>query len=256
MTPSCINNGGVESLILLPETPFPGREILCAGPVLERLGRWRARAGEVFTVCDPQGRFFRGRLTFLNPSEAGLMVFAPFPFSPESPLRLDLYQALPQRERFELILEKATELGVSRIVPYVSAHSITLEERDARQRKSHRWPELLLRAAKQCRRAMIPELFPVLGWTEALREAARSGCLLICSEKESGHRLRERIEAAGKPRHVSLLVGPEGGFDAEEMALAQKEGGLPVSLGGRILRTETAAVLAAALVQHLLGDLG
>ncbi|NLC70494.1 MAG: RNA methyltransferase, partial [Desulfuromonadaceae bacterium] len=178
------------------------------------------------------------------------------PFSPESPLQIDLYQALPQRERFELILEKATEIGVSRIIPFCSGRSITLEERDARQRKSHRWPDLLLRAAKQCRRGTIPELLPVLSWEEALADAGGADLVLALAEREEKRRLRDIVRQGTPMRHVALWVGPEGGFEPEEQREMDQAGFAAVSLGGRILRTETAALAGAVMVQHLLGDLG
>ncbi len=253
---TCVNRGGPESLIRLPVVPRLEVEEVFRSPVPESLSRWHARPGEIFTVCDPQGDFYRGRLTLLTPSEAGLVVFAPLPFPPESPLHIDLFQALPQRERFELILEKATEIGVSRIVPFSSGHSITLDERDARQRKSHRWPELLVRAAKQCRRATIPELLPVLSWPEALAAAGESERVVVLAERELKRRFRDAVRPASGLHRVALWVGPEGGFSDGEEADMERAGFTAVSLGGRILRTETAAMVGAALVQHLLGDLG
>jgi len=253
---SCINKGGSQSLIRLPVSPRLEVEKVFYGSLLRSLACWQARPGDIVTVCDPQGKFFRARLTRLTPSEARLVVFSPLSFPPESFLRIDLFQALPQRERFELILEKATEIGVSRIIPFSCRRSITVTERDARQRKSHRWPEVVLRAAKQCRRGTIPELLPVLPWQEALAEAGAAKAVFVFSEREESRRLRDAAAAVSSVRHAALWIGPEGGFTEEEITEMELAGFVAVSLGGRILRTETAAVAGMVMIQHMLGDLG
>jgi 16S rRNA (uracil1498-N3)-methyltransferase len=172
----------------------------------------------------------------------------------ESSLSLTVYQALPEKERFELILEKLTELGVTRIVPFVSKHSSTLAARDAKQPKSHRWPEVLRRAAVQCRRAIIPELSPCLDFAAVLTDTPETALRLMLYEGEGTSSLKELL-AGDECRQVALLIGPEGGFATEEVASARLHGFLPVSLGPRILRTETAAISAATVIQFACGDL-
>jgi 16S rRNA (uracil1498-N3)-methyltransferase len=184
-----------------------------------------------------------------------LLPFHRFNRPVESPVAIEVYQALPQKERFELVLQKLTEIGVTRIVPYTSSRSTTPEERDAGQKKSHRWPEVILRAARQCRRAMLPELSPVLDWDGALSEARHADLKLMLFEGEAQLTLREALKGVNANR-IALLVGPEGGFTEGEVEDARTLGFLPVSLGPRILRTESAAIVGAALLQYALGDLG
>jgi 16S rRNA (uracil1498-N3)-methyltransferase len=172
----------------------------------------------------------------------------------ESPLAVEVYQALPARERFELVVQKLTELGVARIVPVETCRSSTLAERDAGQAKSHRWPDIILRAARQCRRAMLPELYPALDLAAVLDLAGPADLKLLLYEGEAVLTLAAAL-AGPRPQRVALLVGPEGGFAADEVAAAQAAGFQAVSLGPRLLRTETAAIVAAALVQGLCGDL-
>lgn len=217
------------------------------------LSCWNPRLGEALTLEDAAGISYRARVK--NPGDPWVVVpFEQLLQSPESPLRIEVYQALPQRERFELILQKLTEIGVARIVPYESRRSITLEERDGRQKKSHRWSEVVLKAAKQSRRAMIPELSSVLSWDAALYEAHHADLRLFFYEGTRRRPLREAL-AGGIPRRIALLVGPEGGFSDDEVTELRALDVLPVSLGPRILRTETAAIVGAAVVQHVLGDL-
>jgi len=251
----CVNRGGSGSLVEVHAEVRLERELELSPSAAEALDCWEPRPGEIFTLMDSFRTFYRARCLERDGQGRVLVPFQKFLHPPESALEIIVYQALPEKERFELVLQKLTEIGVKRIVPYVSQRSITLEERDAGQKKSHRWPEVILKAAKQCRRAMIPELAPVLDWDEALAEMEEADLRLMLYEGETCWTFKEAIRGQ-RPDRVALLVGPEGGFDLEEATRAQQRGILPVSLGGRILRTETAAMVGASMIQYALGDLG
>lgn len=172
---------------------------------------------------------------------------------PEPSTRLVLFQALPEKERFELVLQKAVELGVDAIVPFVCRHSTSLAERDAGQRKSHRWPDVILRAARQCRRRILPELYPVLEWEQVLSLAAELSRTYFCHPTPGA---RPLVQALGENIGASLglVVGPEGGFAGDEAAAATASGLRPVFLGPRMLRTETAAIASLSLMAALVLD--
>jgi 16S rRNA (uracil1498-N3)-methyltransferase len=252
---SCVNNGGPVSLIRLDRVPQLDVETSLSAAALAALSSWQARPGEVLTVIDPEATAYRARIISLVPEQACCVPFQRLAKPVESSLRIEVYQSLPDKERFELVLQKLTELGVARIVPMESQHSATLEERDAQQKKSHRWPEVVNKASRQCRRAMLPELLSVHSFTEALARAVSVELKLMLYEGDVAWSFTEGI-GSFRPQSVALLIGPEGGFSADEVAQAQADGFLPVSLGPRILRTETAAIVAAALAQSYLGDLG
>jgi len=254
LTRKCINSAGELSRIRLSAAPRLNQQLQLGGNARAALDCWRGRVGEIVTLTDPQLLEYRARVIAIDPSSVTLLPFAQVAAT-ESPLRITLLQALPEKERFELVLQKATEIGVVRIVPYLSERSTTLDERDAGQKKSHRWPNVLLRAARQCRRAEIPELAPVLDWQEALEECAAAELSLVCYEGEGTWPLAEALKGFCGQR-ISLMVGPEGGFSAAEIEQARGFGVLPVGLGPRILRTESAAILAAGIIQYSLGDLG
>jgi 16S rRNA (uracil1498-N3)-methyltransferase len=251
---SCVNNGGPPSLIKLVSVPQLESEVPLTAEALAALSLWQARPGEVMTVIDPDATAYRARITCLEPEQASCVPFKRLMTTVESPLRIEVYQSLPDRERFELVIQKLTELGVVRIVPLESRHSITLEERDARQKKSHRWSDVINKAARQCRRAMLPELMSVHTFADALVCATPAELKLMLYEGATSWTFTEGI-GSFKPQSIALLVGPEGGFSQEEVEQAQAVGFLPVSLGPRILRTETAAIIAATLAQSYLGDL-
>ena len=255
LNPECVNKGGIASIVRLKEVPVLESELVLSPEAVTALECWRARPGEIFTAVDPQQTCYRVRLSAFAAKGGTVIPFQRLPRSAESRVAIHVYQALPEKERFELILQKLTEIGVARIVPYTSSRSATQEERDAGQKKSHRWPDVVLRAARQCRRAMIPELSPVLSWDAATYEASRADLRLVLYEGDASWTLREALENT-KPARASLLVGPEGGFSPAEVEEARQMGFLPVSVGPRILRTETAAIVGAALLQYELGDLG
>ena len=253
MIPECVNSGGPGSIVRLGVVPILETALPLSAEALTALAAWRARPGAILTVADPQQACFRARLV-AEGEEWKLVPFQRISRQTESGVALEVYHALPEKERFELVLQKLTELGAVRIVPMTTRRSATLAERDAGQKKSHRWPEVVLRAARQCRRAMLPELSAVTGWEEALGGAAAAEMRLMLYEGEGTWGLDEAI-GRQRPARVSLLVGPEGGFTPEEVEEARQLGFLPVSLGPRILRTETAAIAAAAVLQYALGDL-
>ena len=253
MIPECVNSGGSGSIVRLAVVPTLETALPLSAEALTALAAWRARPGAILTVVDPEQTCYRARLV-AEGEEWQLVPFQRLSRQAESGVALEVYHALPEKERFELVLQKLTELGAVRIVPMTRRRSATLAERDAGQKKSHRWPEVVLRAARQCRRAMLPELTAVTGWEEALRAAAAAEMRLMLYEGEGTWGLDEAI-GRQRPARVSLLVGPEGGFAPEEVEEARQLGFLPVSLGPRILRTETAAIAAAAVLQYALGDL-
>ncbi len=253
-TPSCVNCGGPDSLVSLDAVPVLEQECRLSVSALQALKRWQARPGEILTVVDPERSAYRARIVSLNPDKPSCVPFEPLPRPTESPLHITICQSLPDKERFELVLQKLTEIGVDRIMPMESLHSATQLERDAVQKKSHRWPDVVCRAARQCRRAVLPELMATLSFGDAMLACSAAELKLMLYEGDAPWTFREGFGSL-KPHSVALLVGPEGGFAAEEVAQAQDLGFLPVNLGPRILRTETAAIVAAALIQSYLGDM-
>jgi len=255
LSPRCVNRAGPMSRIRLEAIPALGQPLHLGADSRRALQCWDLRIGEACTVSDPEGNCYRARLSRIAADTAVLTPYEMLGRTMESPLDLEIYQALPQKERFELVLQKLAELGVTRIIPFTSQRSITQEERDAGQRKSHRWPEVLLRAAKQCRRAEIPELSPTRDWDAAVCAMGRADLRLFLHENGAvTHRLHEVLQGQ-RPQRVALLVGPEGGLTSGEALELRSAGCLPVSIGPRILRTETASIVGAALIQYVLGDL-
>ena len=174
--------------------------------------------------------------------------------------RITLYQSLLKRDNFEWVLQKCTEIGVAVFVPVVSRRTVIRSVDDVKESRLGRWRRIIAEAVEQSRRGRVPALHEPLRFEEAVAQAAQSGLCLIPWEEEASLGLRAALAAVQRsgdePAAVSLFIGPEGGFDPEEIVLARECGAIPVTLGPRILRAETAAVVVASLVLYELGDLG
>ncbi len=209
----------------------------------------RLQPGAAIEVFDGRGARYRAVLG------EGELELGPALSADARQLDVVLVQALARGEKMDLVVQKATELGAARIVPLASERAVVrLEEGRARARAG-RWRRIAQEAARQCGRADVPGVDEPCGWDDVLsllhEDTGRRGLLLDPSSRE----LRLGEAARGAPR-LLLAVGPEGGFSAPERERAVGEGLLAVSLGRRVLRSETAGLAALAVVLHVNGELG
>ncbi len=172
----------------------------------------------------------------------------------ESPLRLTLAQALIKGDKFDWVIQKSTELGVTRIVPLITEHSDVKRAEERAEQRLQRWRRISLEALKQCGRRRLVEICEPAAFDDFCGSAV-GGLCLIFSER-GGESLREVSAKLQNANQLSLCVASEGGWSERELPKAEESGFMPVSLGSRILRTETAAIAAVTLAQHLFGDLG
>ena len=181
----------------------------------------------------------------------------------ESPIELVLAQCLPKGDKLELITQKATELGVNRIVPLVSENCVVKYDAKKSKARQERWQKIANEAGKQCGRTILPVVEPIQSlkqWLTDMATAAQKSekkiCLCMCYENEEQQGIKEFLQSHRSEESFIFIVGPEGGFSLAEAHLAQELGIASVSLGTRILRAETAAIAAAAIIQYENGDLG
>jgi len=217
----------------------------------------RLRAGEEAHVFDGAGREFACVVAEAGGRGAAAVLEvrgAVGPPSPESPLRLTLALALLKFEKFDLVVQKAVELGVVAIEPLLTRRS-DVRLRDARDAEARvgRWRRLALEAAKQSGRALVPEVKAPRAFEPFVAAEAPQDFLRIVFAERGGGGLDAPAPRGGG---ATALVGPEGGWDEEELETAREHGWRLVTLGGRVLRAETAAITACALLQHRYGDLG
>lgn len=171
----------------------------------------------------------------------------------ESPLRLILAQGLLKGEKMKFVIQKITELGVTSVIPLITARAIPLVEEDRETLRLQRWETIAREAAKQSGRAVVPRVQPFTHFEELLGQREGGGLILWEDEPRP---LRQALSGLGSPEILTVAVGPEGGFSEQEVAAAQESGFVSAGLGSRILRAETAAVTIVGILQHTFGDLG
>jgi len=221
-------------------------------------GVLRLHAGDEVYVFDGAGREFRCAVREFHRDGAVLDVLEEVePARPESSLNLTLGFALLKGEKFDLVLQKATELGASRIVPVATSRAdVRIRNVDDAKQKVTRWQRIVLEAAKQCGRAQLMEIEEPIGFKALIDRPAEAGELRLMFAERDGSSL---ADVARNPPSVSAkvfaLIGPEGGWADKEIELAREGGYQIVTLGGRTLRAETAAIAIVALLQHRFGDL-
>ena len=171
----------------------------------------------------------------------------------ELPNRIYLFQGLPKGDKMELIIQKAVELGAYSIVPVEMKRCVVKLDAKKAQKKTVRWQQISESAAKQSKRMLIPEVKSVMSWREALAFAKELDVLMVPYELAKGMReTREIISSIRAGQSVGIFIGPEGGFEEEEIQTAMEMGAKPVTLGKRILRTETAGMTMLSVLMFTL----
>jgi 16S rRNA (uracil1498-N3)-methyltransferase len=229
------------------------------GQELEHLRKvLRLKPGDRITVFDDSGWEHEAVIRSLSGAQGRIEILHSIDAQRESPLQITLAVGLTKGDKLDFVVEKATELGVQRIIPFSSAFSVPkLDERKIAARRE-RWQKIALSATKQCGRTQVPEVEPLCALQELLARSQSHAVKLFFWEKaaeRSLQSLRQLHEKYSSAPTVLLTIGPEGGFSADEAELARRGGFESVHLGRRILRAETAAVTALSLVQFLWGDL-
>src|SRR5713226_2277525 len=218
----------------------------------------RLHRGDEVYVFDGAGKEFRCAVRELDRDGAALDVLEEVePARPESPLNLTLGIALLKGEKFDLVVQKATELGASRIVRVATSRAdVRIRDGDDAKRKVTRWQRIALEAAKQCGRARLMEIDEPVEFKALIDRPAEEGELRLMFAERNGKSLAEVTRNLQSDSvKVFALIGPEGGWADDEIELAREGGWQIVRLGGRTLRAETAAIVAVTLLQHRFGDL-
>ena len=212
----------------------------------------RLRRGDTVAVFDGTGAEHEAELITLGAKETTALLKGPRATAPEPLLRLILLQGLPKGEKMELIIQKATELGIHRIIPVLCERSVARSSG-----RPPRWRLIAREAAEQCGRAVVPQIDEPIRFASFIAaegSAGLRGIALWEDERARGLKDALRLMATADPLH--LLVGPEGGLAPDEVRMAGDLGLVTASLGRRTLRTETATLAAVGIIQYELGDLG
>jgi 16S rRNA (uracil1498-N3)-methyltransferase len=231
--------------------PVPGTTSLEGAAAAHVTRVLRLRTGQALTLFNGDGWDCGGTIVAQRGGRVEVELATRCAGLPEPPLALTLLQGVARGERMDLVMQKATELGVARIVPVLAGRSVVrLDDRQARRRLEH-WQSVTIAACEQCGRSRLPAVEPPRGLAAALAALSGPACRLLLVP---GAPLPLQALATGTDA-AALLVGPEGGLTDDELELAAQAGFEPRSLGPRVLRTETAAIAAVAVLQAAAGDL-
>jgi 16S rRNA (uracil1498-N3)-methyltransferase len=217
----------------------------------------RLKEGETVRLADGRGGEFLATITALDREGMAMALAAAETCSPAAGFpAITLYQGLPKGEdKIDLILQKATELGAAELVPFMAARSVPKLAGEKLAKRLVRWQRIIQEAARQSEGETIPRLTFGADLTAVLQRQSHDLQLLFWEgEKQQG--LKDALSGSAKPASIGIIVGPEGGLTCQEVAVAQAAGYLPISLGKRILRTETAGLAVLAILQYCWGDLG
>ena len=229
-------------------------EIRITGPDVNHIGNvLRMRPGEKICVSDGQDADYYCIIDKITQEQVTARIVNRTEESRELPSRIWLFQGLPKGDKMELIIQKAVELGVYAIVPVAMKRSVVkLDEKKAAAKKK-RWESISESAAKQSGRRTVPLIGEVTDLKGALKLAADMERKLLPYENESGMEgAKAAIKSCGVGESIAVLIGPEGGFEPGEVGMAQEAGFTPISLGKRILRTETAGLCVLSLLMFQL----
>lgn len=216
----------------------------------------RIEAGEEVEICDKNGTDYKCKIIETSKENVICEILERYKSKGESEIEITLFQGLPKSTKMELIVQKSTELGVKKIVPLVTARSIVkINDRKKEDKKIERWSKIAAEAAKQSKRGIIPEISPIMTFNEMLESLGDEDMVIVPYESEENLGIKTILKDC-KNKKVNIIIGPEGGFAEVEIESLKEINSHIVTLGPRILRTETAGFTTTAIVLYELGDLG
>ena len=216
----------------------------------------RLKIDEVIAVFDGRGHAFECRIRSVSPEAVSVAVEKVHVSKRESHVQITFAQAMLKSKKMDTLIRQATELGISRWVPFFSERSVPTPDQKRLTARVDRWNKISREALKQCGRDIFMEVLAPVSMEDVLKQGESCDCKIIFWECESASVETSMPEPPEKIQSLMVVVGPEGGFSAREVELATSLGYVPMSLGPRILKAETAAIAAAVLMQYRFGDMG
>jgi 16S rRNA (uracil1498-N3)-methyltransferase len=221
-----------------------GSEARHVGKVLRR------GVGDTLYLLDEDGCEYKAVITTKTSQFVEVRLLAKNPPQKPSPIKITLGQALPKAHKMDYIVQKATELGVASVIPFFSSRTGPRLPDERLQKKCHRWQKIALEATKQCGRKDVPTVETIVTFEELINKRYNNVLKIILWEDEKYSRLKEVLQNSKQWQNIMLLIGPEGGFTAEEIEWARERGFISVSLGRCILRTETVGLYLLSVLHY------
>ncbi len=214
------------------------------------IGVMRLSEGDAVKVFDGTGKEYNGKIESVK-NKSVIIAVNRIVAAPAAPAaEISLAQAMPKKDKMDYIVEKATELGASEIIPLVSERTIVRVSHDRADHKLDRWRRIAIEAAKQCGRTNLPALRTVSRFNDLLKDFHKYDGIIMPCLSEKSIPLKDALSRVKNPKKLLLMIGPEGDFTPAEIARAEENGALLVSLGGPVLRSDTAAVAALAVLNY------
>ncbi|MCR4943953.1 MAG: 16S rRNA (uracil(1498)-N(3))-methyltransferase [Clostridium sp.] len=220
----------------------------------------RLSEGEKVLLNNCKGAEYLGEISSVSKTEVIVKILKKIEISNESPLEIYLFQGLPKAQKMDLIVQKGTELGIKEFIPVITERVDVKLKGDFK--KLDRLNRIALEAAKQSKRSIIPDVLEPITFEEAIEEMLDMDMIIVPYENADNFGIKGVISKLREKgtlntiKKIGIIIGPEGGFEEDEIEKLKNEGAYIVTLGSRILRTETAGFVAASLIQYELGDLG
>ncbi|WP_211824867.1 16S rRNA (uracil(1498)-N(3))-methyltransferase [Kistimonas asteriae] len=233
-------------------TPQPlcaNRDITLTDSAANHVGKvLRMRPGDPLILFNGEGHSWQAEITCVSKKQVGVKTLEQLPGDSESPLRIELGQCLSRGERMDYAIQKATELGVTDITLLFSERCEVKLSSERQEKRLQHWQQVAISACEQCGRNRVPTIHAPVSLDTWLNNRNTDLNFVL------HHRTEKQLKGFDRPQSVSLLIGPEGGLTTIEIEQAQERGFHPLALGPRVMRTETAPVAAAAVLQYLWGD--
>lgn len=213
----------------------------------------RKGIGDVLTVSDGHGMEYEVKIAQMDKGKIHADIIQKIQSQMQT-LEITLYQALPKSDKMDTIIQKCTELGIAKIVPYISEYTVVTIDDKKFDKKLERWRKIALEACKQCGRPIMPEIAQIHGFDNLLNEINSYDLSILAYEKENSS-IKKLLSQSSSSKKIAVIVGPEGGFSSEEVRKITNHGAKSVGLGPRILRTETAGMAILCIIMYELGDM-
>ncbi|GAA0122187.1 MAG: 16S rRNA (uracil(1498)-N(3))-methyltransferase [Clostridium argentinense] len=216
----------------------------------------RLKEGEEISINNCEGKEYIGKLIDINKKEVQVEILKEIELNNESNIKVHLFQGMPKSTKMDLIVQKNTELGIRSITPVITERVVVKNDSDFK--KVDRWNRIALEACKQSKRSLIPNIDTPIEFHELLIKLKDMDLIVVPYENKEEYGIKKLTEDLGNDeiKNIAIVIGPEGGFEEEEILKLEEAGAYIITLGPRILRTETAGFVALSLLMYELGDLG
>jgi 16S rRNA (uracil1498-N3)-methyltransferase len=252
--------GEVDSMhkFFVPKDNFQGESIIIEGDDVKHIYKvLRLNAGNKICINNCEGEEFLGEIEYINKKEVKVLILEKLAINNESEVEIFLYQGLPKSSKMDLIVQKTTELGIRAVTPIITKRVVVKSELKE-FKKLDRWNRIALEASKQSKRSLIPTINSPIDFEDLITELKQMDLIVVPYENQKGYGIKKLFYNVdkGKFKKVAIIIGPEGGFEEEEIEILKSIGAEIVTLGPRILRTETAGFTCLNLIMYELGDVG